>query len=631
MACYLPLPLLLLSYLAIFLSVAAATSPVGVPWSDKVFGPDGPWQAVEVTVGRDQKISLYPGHEFQSFILTNSYCDHNNTPACYATQAGLYNSAKSEIDQTGSTGSIQWRPGPDYMMGMDLVGDAATMWVDNMQVGGQTIASTSIALLDASYLEYPDGRWQPLTVGCLGIGAPKTVNQSFTMNTGPAINASLIPGYLWEQNQIASMSFAMHIGSANHMSGSLYFGGYDQNLIVGDILTESGDYTKMISLRDISINVVDGASPWKFESLGGLLASGNSSINSGGIQVAIDGCSPYLSLPKSTCDAIANNLPVTYNEDFGLYFWNTDNAKYSQIVRSASALEFTFLGNTNTKNITISVPFRHLNLTLTEPLVDHDIQYFPCFTGNPNRYTLGRAFLQDAYVAANWNPSTWWLAQAPGPNIPPSSIIELLENDKEIKASSNDWKESWSGSWTALSADEADGSDAVSPTGTAVPPSTGLSTGARAGIGVGVGIAGLIILGAITFFLRRRKATQSDGAVSSTAHGASNTTYDGNLVPELGNDTPAKNPILPSMTDTSTQNPQPSPDSMMYDQQHPNQQSAQRYSQQYPPQYIPPQQHQEYAHPSTQTYNAELPAIGNTLTELPTTPYSPHAPGGSHI
>ncbi|KAI1403086.1 acid protease [Hypoxylon fuscum] len=628
------LPLSLISYLAILRPVRAASGPVAATWSDSHFGPDGPWPAIEVTLGSEQKISMYPGREFQSFLLTSDYCNHNTTIPCYSNQAGLYNDAQSQVDTTGSTGSIQFQSNPDYMLGLDVQGAKTKSWVDSMEFGGATIPNVSMALLEQSYMAYPDGTWYPLTVGCLGIGAPNTVNQSFSNSFGPAINASLIPGYLWEQKTTASNSFGMHIGSANpRMPGSFYFGGYDQNRVVGDVLTFRDDYTKSITLKDIGIKVIDGSSPWDFESLGGLLASGNSSMTSGGLQVSVDGCSPYLTLPKSSCDALAKNLPVKYNEDLGLYFWQTDEPKYTQIVNSASVLEFVFIGDSNTKNVSISVPFRHLNLTLTAPLVEESTQYFPCYTGPSNQFTLGRAFLQDAFVGANWGDKSWWLAQAPGPNIPAASVVELAEGDS-IKASTNDWKESWSGSWTALSPDEAGTSASVSvPSATVTPEPTevaGLSTGAQAGIGVGVGVAGLAIIGAVAFFFlhRRKAAASSNGETSNTA-------YTGGT-PEQGYYAPVKNPSSPGMTESSTNYSGP-PNAMIYNQQY-NQQYPQQYPQPYPqpypqtyPQQHPQQYPQQYLQPYGQPYSTELPAVGNSPTELPGSTYEPHMLDGTQV
>ncbi|KAI0858347.1 acid protease [Xylaria cubensis] len=630
----LSLHLSFLSYLTVVSRVAADNpAPFAATWSDQTFGPDGPWPAVEVTLGLDQKIAMYPGREYQSFLLASDYCNNNTT--C-SSKARLYNKAQSQVDNTGSTGSIQYVPGPNFMIGLGMAGGNATSWIDNMDLGGLTVPNVSLALLSDSYAVYPDNTWYPLSVGCLGIGAPGTVNQSFTTNYGPSINASLIPGWLNAHRQLPSNSFSMHLGSANPpMPGSLYFGGYDQNRIVGDILTESDDYTKEISLKDISITVVDGSSPWDFNSKDGLLAANNASISTGGIKVSVDGCSPYLTLPKSTCDAITGHLPVKYNKDLGLYIWQVDDPKYTQIVSSASTLDFTFLAGSNTQNITISVPFRHLNLTLTEPLVDTDQQYFPCYTGPSSHYTLGRAFLQDAFVGANWGTKTWWLAQAPGPNIPTAQVVTLAQGDTTIKASTNDFKESWSGSWKVLKpADVANSNSSSSSQGATPGPtasansSGGLSTGAAAGIGVGVGVAVLGVMAALAFFFfRRRKAsskaeldTPATNTASYPVHEIPAGSYNPqNGTPQHGYYAPVKNPSTAGSSDGFPHSPNlPNENPAMYNTQ---------YSQQYPQQY--PQQHlNAYTQPYPQQYSVELPGAGHQPTELPTDAYGTQANTG---
>ncbi|KAJ3572675.1 hypothetical protein NPX13_g4966 [Xylaria arbuscula] len=629
----LPLPVSLFCYLAVFSRVAAQDpTPLEVKWSDSTYGPDGPWPAVEVTLGYDQTIALYPGREFQTFLLTSDYCNGNTT--CPATAARLYNKERGQVDTTGGDSEIQWQPGPDFMNGLEVAGASATSWIDYMDIGGVTVPNVSLALLNGSYASYPDGSWYPLSAGCLGIGAPGTVNQTFTTD-GPSINASLVPGWLREQNQLPSNSFSMHIGSANPaMPGSLYFGGYDQNRIVGDILTEDDDYTKAISLNDIGIRVVDGSSPWNFTSKDGLLAANNNSISAAGIKVSVDGCSPYLTLPQSTCDAIAEHLPVKYNKKLGLYIWQQDNAKYSQIVSSASALDFTFLAGSNTKHVTISVPFRHLNLTLTQPLVDTDQQYFPCYTGSTNGYTLGRAFLQDAFVGANWDAKKWWLAQAPGPNIPTAEVVTLNGNDTDITASTNDWKESWSGSWKALTTDDVQSSQTVSVPGvtssavsdSSSSSSSGLSTGAAAGIGVGVGVAALAIIGAaLFFFFRRRKATKaelpatSDGTPDVSHATPAGSYHPTNGTPQQGYYAPVKNPAIPSpdMTMAYSHNLGPA-DPSVYGQQVPQHYSV-GYPQPYPQPY--PQQYAPAAELATENHPSEL--AGAELYNHPTAQGSP--------
>ena len=538
------LPTPLLSYLVVQLAaVTAVADPIAATWSTETFGPDGPWQAVEVGVGSEQTISMYPGAEWMTRVLPSDYCDYNRSLPCNAMRAGLYNKEQSELGGSGSSALIQWEPEANYMYGLSVSGEGLTMWVDDMDLGGETVSNVSMALIGENFAVYPDASQVPLSVGCLGVGAPDNINQTFSNSYGPAVNASLIPGYLWSQGTITSNSFGMHIGSAANarIEGSLYFGGYDRNRIVGDIITGKDSSHGPVTLKDISIDVVDGVSPWQFDkTLGGLLAEGNSSIASAGLDIAIDGCSPYLTLPQSTCDAIASHLPVEYDEGLGLYIWQTGSAKYGQIASSASALRFTFLSGSNTRNASISVPFPHLNLTLGEPLVatgEESKQYFPCFTGSSS-YTLGRAFLQDAFIGANWGAETWWLAQAPGPNIPGPDVVELSEDDTEVEPSANDWKESWSGSWRVLSQEDVSATDTSNEP---APQSTqgndneendndegesegnvqreGLASGAKAGIGVGVGVVGLALIVAIGLLLmksRKKSRTTASQALGSS-------------------------------------------------------------------------------------------------------------------
>ncbi|KAK8044348.1 hypothetical protein PG993_004372 [Apiospora rasikravindrae] len=545
---YMPLTLPLLTYLWLVETPAvvwATTDPVEAKWSPNAYGPDGPWPAVEVLVGGDQKIALYPGREFETYLLTTDYCTFNASVACQAAAAGLYNMGSSTRTATGSTGGVQYQAPPNYMLGLPVKSHKnLTHWVDKVdfQEGSGPVPNVSMALLAESFASYPGGQWYPLTVGCLGLGAPETVNQTFSSGSAsvPSKNASLVPGNLFERGRVESNSFGMHIGSAaggsSKVPGALHFGGYDRNRVVGKILTSSGDYNRETTLKDIAIRVVDGSSPWSFGAAQeGLLAQGNSSMGSNGIYVHVDGCSPYLSLPKSTCDAIAQHLPVTYNEGLGLYTWNTDDAKYTQIVNSASALEFSFYGSSNTDKVPISVPFRHLNLTLDAPLVSSPRPYFPCFTGS-DTYTLGRAFLQDAFVGANWGAKTWFMAQAPGPNIPPSNVVKFAGGDAaSITASKNDWKESWTTSWKALTPAEAGGSTAVAPPNGADPNnsnsnsnSNGLSTGGKAGIGVGVGVGALAVIAACAFLWFRHRQWTKKGVTEGSNFNSSSSNNNNN-------------------------------------------------------------------------------------------------------
>ncbi|KAL2073784.1 hypothetical protein VTL71DRAFT_11110 [Oculimacula yallundae] len=516
----------------LMVNVANSANTFRMTWSTQTFGPDGPWSAIEIKVGSKQQIvSLYPGGIWASHFLSPKVCSNSTLGnVCYAQAAGLYDqgfSSSADFD------SIQFVPGVDFVDGsLGIDGSPGDYGTDTWNIGNsmEPLQRMNMVTHDSIWGTLPDGTTYPLTVGSLALGAPGIINQSFTTSsTSPPINATLLSGWLYTKplsNKIlSSNSYSLHIGSVSqNVPPALHFGGFDQNRVLGEVSTQQGtaDAAKSIDLVDIGLNVVQGNSPWTFNSLGGLLGSGNSSIGNA-LPVAISALAPYLHLPKSTCDAIAAKLPVKYQAKYGLYFWDTSDPKYEDIVSSPSCLTFTFRLSQTEKNLTINVPFKLLNLTLTAPLTTTPTSYFPCKAETRTHYQLGRAFLQAAFIGGNWMAdngySTWWLAQAPGPNLPSQSNMVVIEDaDRTISGSTADWASTWKGSWKALAATSgpnttttSTGNDGSSKPGS--DPSKGLSTGAKAGIGAGTGAIALGILAALLLFLWMRKSRKNKEAM----------------------------------------------------------------------------------------------------------------------
>ncbi len=380
--------------------------------------------------------------------------------------------------------------------------------LDNLQLSGQNVANFSVTIYPSITMVYPDGNY-PLQLGELSLGP--LVNQSFS--SVPAINASLIPGYLAAQNAIPSSSFGLHVGIVAEgfkLDLSLWLGGYDASRIVGPVSSQStkGDAASdfVIDLLDIGIGVDHGGSPFSYTSREGLLSSENSSISSDGIPVTMNPSSPYLYLPNSTCAAIAKDLPVTYNAGKALYFWNIEDPQYTRIVTSPTYLSFVF--RRPTENLTINAPFQLFNLTLEAPLVSNPTPYFPCQPPQApgGSYSLGRAFLQAAFIGVSWpgqGAGEWYLAQAPGPNTDSTPQSMPMTSTSPIGLS-NDWADTWSGYWTAL----------PNSTVSAIPGSTStlpahkphaLPGGTIAGIAVGAVCAVLVAIGVAVLLLRHRR------------------------------------------------------------------------------------------------------------------------------
>lgn len=526
-----PSILLLLSHWLLFnAGIIQAASPYILTWSDKSYGPDGPWQAVSVRIGTpSQTVALYPGGTWSSTILLSTICINQSvTATCYASKAGLYNRNGSTSAGNDVVNSVAYQAFDDLATpGMA----GRRVFYDNFDIGGGLIIpNVSMTGIFDGYQTYPNGRNYPMEVGILSFGAPALTHQwGYTM--------MMIASYLYTSNGTPSYSYGMHIGSAAlGIPGSAILGGYDKNRIAGEVSAQpfasfdsnnpGGDL--IIGLFDIGVGVAAGGSPWSFNQKSGLLSQSNSSLKAP-VTVELAPTKPYMYLAPSTCDAITSLLPVTFDSDLGLYLWTTDSEQYRSLVQSPAYLSFTFEKvNTNSKNITIKVPFALLNLTLQAPLVDKDIPYFPCFpTDGP--YYLGRAFLQAAFVGENYGKGdgsgTWFLAQAPGPGLVDiSTSTGIAVADSTIPATDNSWEVSWSSHWTELSSSQtgeitasSSNSTSVSTPNSSSPP--GISQGAKIGIGVGVGLGAAILVCALAWAIVVRRRRKHEQALSEPSSG----------------------------------------------------------------------------------------------------------------
>lgn len=496
-----------------FLDRDFCAGPRQLKWSDESFGPDGPWQAVAISIGSNSSnflrpvsdLAVYPGAAWESRILLSSICDNKTlSSVCYGNNAGLFDSDRSvtldnhsiELPPYGTWEDLDW----GYVAATPIHAKArrAKDWI---VIDGASIPEVDLITVSAGWQTYPGGHAYPLQVGTLSLGAPE-INQTFGNDI--KINTTFISSYLFEQGGIPSYSYGLHIGSAAlQIPGSLFLGGYDQNRAIGEVSAQpfsSGSFP--IGLLDIGIGVAEGGSPWDYSNKVDLLAHTNSSLASG-LNVIVDPSNPYLYLPQSSCDAIAAELPVTYQPNYGLYFWNTSDAQYDRVVTSPSYLKFVFRKDgLNNKKITIKVPFALLNLTLEAPLVETPMQYFPCMATNSTP-ALGRAFLQAAFIGVNWlGPQKWYMAQAPGPGDSFLANPVTIGDEDPISGSSSSWEASWSGSWVLLP------TNSETPTSGhhTINESQGIPTAEKAGIIVGVTVGVLLgVVLVIGFCLRRRR------------------------------------------------------------------------------------------------------------------------------
>ncbi|KAK3690192.1 hypothetical protein B0T22DRAFT_481366 [Podospora appendiculata] len=270
-----------------------------------------------------------------------------------------------------------------------------------------------------------------------------------------------------------------------------------------------------VFLRDVTLGVQLGLSPFNDTAMGPERSIGifqgvqNDQANkltqqhqgqAGAAMVVPDPNVPLIYLPPGTCEKAASYLPVTWDSVLGYYVWDVSSPRCARIVSSPAYMGFV-LTDRQGKNVTIKVPFRVLDLTLSSPIADPPIAYFPCKSvdSTTGYWKLGRAFLQAAFLGVNYNNNLTFLAQAPGPWLDNrralNEIQEMRRDDVNLEARDiSEFEHSWSHDWTVT----AQASDNSSGDGSG----DGRKRGMIGGIVVGVVMGVLLIAGCVFLYLR---------------------------------------------------------------------------------------------------------------------------------
>lgn len=140
------------------------------------------------------------------------------------------------------------------------------------------------------------------------------------------------------------------------------------------------------------------------------------------VTAIIDSSTPYIWLPQSVCDEFAQTLGLTYNSTLDLYGFD-GNASQHDVLKN-SQLEFTVtLSDTGSSTglVNITLPYAAFDLQLTFPAIPNttygssnsEKYYFPIKrASNQAQYTIGRAFLQEAYLITDYERNTYSIHQA---------------------------------------------------------------------------------------------------------------------------------------------------------------------------------------------------------------------------
>lgn len=386
-------------------------------------GNDGTWSTFIVRVGTPaQLFRVIPSLQgSQTLIPLPEGCTQSD-PDDYSQQRGVYDFEGRKSPGFRTNLSTTWKTVGLYKLslgtnldfsgnahfGFDVVGlmvqNAGGLTLENQVVGG--IATKDFYL------------------GVFGLGVKPTNFSGFDHPQPSFIQT------MKNQALIPSLSLAYTAGASYRipkLPGSLVLGGYDSSRFTANEkkfpFAEDDDRVLSIGIQAITLtNTVKGTvSPLDRPILS-----------------SIDTTSPHIWLPKSTCDQLEAAFGLIYDQETDLYLVN--HTMRERLLTLRPTMIFTFGNDKNPADmVTITLPYASFDLQASHPFYPNNTNYFPIRrAANDTQYTLGRTFLQEAYVIADYERSEFSIHQALfRSHMPDQNIVTIPSSSEPPNSSSN--------------------------------------------------------------------------------------------------------------------------------------------------------------------------------------------------
>ncbi|KAK4249860.1 aspartic peptidase domain-containing protein [Corynascus novoguineensis] len=444
-------------------SRSSQPDPLVIPPSEYFEGNDGPWSTFDVRLGTPEQYvrvlvstaspySLVPFSEqacsTSVFITVPPDCavsrgnlfDHNQSSTWH--DVGLYGINQNGVGLEANLGYERRVQFGFESFAIGLTGPG----LDNQTVGG-------IATAEPFYLGIFGINPQPLNFSTLG---NHSTSSFFTT--------------LKEKKKIPSLSWSYTAGAQYRLKqvyGQLIFGGYDTSRFKENLVSFSmaDDITRdlVVALQSISYS-----------------GSTSATLLSDPINIMIDSTDPNLWLPPNVCDAFEEAFGLTLDNESGLYLVNETHRNTLLDWNAQVSFRLSDV-KSGGDTVTIVLPYAAFDLTAKNPLVEKTSHYFPLRRANNSaQYTLGRTFLQEAYLSVDYERKIFNLSACAWNQGAEENIVAIPSRSDSNSADSGDPRTS---------------------------SSSGLSSGAIAGIVVG-SVIGTLLVGAIlavTILRKRRK------------------------------------------------------------------------------------------------------------------------------
>ncbi|KAM0136335.1 hypothetical protein ACHAP3_004564 [Botrytis cinerea] len=442
-------------------------SPLVIPASQYFDGDDGEWSSLALRVGspaQDVRV-LVSTNSPQTLVVLPLGCTSaaiSPVPSgCANARGGLFNNSLSNTwediglfgineNGVGFQADLGYSQSADF--GLDSIGLGYVSGTNGPTLDNQTIGAIATA--------------SPFYTGVFGLGT-----QPVNFTTVGNYSSESYFSSLWSQSLIPSLAWSYTAGAKYRLKAGQYaqliFGGYDTSRF----LANSASFTLS---SDINRDVVVAIQAITYS------GTTQASLLETPTYAFIESTDPNFWLPEAVCQKFENAFGLSLDDSTGLYLINS--TQYSLLISTNPQVTFSLANSLSGGDIaSIVLPFNAFALSASYPFVPNDTYYFPLRkSANDSQNTLGRAFLQEAYLTVDYERGNFTVSQC---TFVDGATAEIS---------------------TIISPTLADNSSSVSSNADSTDPTKHLSIGIICGIAVA--LVAVLIVGALGgFYLFRRR------------------------------------------------------------------------------------------------------------------------------
>ncbi|KAL8668962.1 MAG: hypothetical protein Q9168_006433 [Polycauliona sp. 1 TL-2023] len=360
-----------------------------ISWQPSQYWENGDrWSSFSLRVGNPAQIVrvLISTAGQATWVVSDQGCVPASFDACEKDRGGLFESNASQT----------WKELCNFSLGLENnlgPSDNATFGLESVALdisnatGGPPLTGQVVAAISGN--QY--------TLGMFGLGQQPTNLSNFTTPHPSFLTV------LRDQHYIPSLSWGYTAGARYQLKGvfgSLTLGGYDASRFTPNDV--SFNLAPDIS-RDLVVGLQKIISSESNGSQNLLLPSPHLTF--------IDSTIPYIYLPPDACALFVQVFGLKWNETVGLYI--IDDELHQELLTRQP--KFTFvLGNSMIGGPTVEIvlPYSSFDLTFKPSYAADPIRYFPLLPStDDSQLTLGRAFLQEAYLITNYEYNNFSVSQ----------------------------------------------------------------------------------------------------------------------------------------------------------------------------------------------------------------------------